>query len=96
MGELYYAIGKKSVVFNEESDTGCLCTFPHNDNGIVDIDRLKSLALFGAAVQLILKGHYDSFAGEYVVIPDDLPEYILHDVENLCKNEYDNYKLESI
>jgi hypothetical protein len=84
MGETIYTIGDKQMLFAEGDDEfPCLCTFPENDDGHLDIERLKSLALFGVAVQLVLKGYYDDHKGEYIYIPYDVPPYILRDVRSL-------------
>lgn len=84
MGEKSYSIGHKYIRFSEGDDEfSCLCTFPHNDQEHLEIDRLKSLAIFGAVVQLVLKGYYDDHEGEYIFIPHDVPSYVLRDVRSL-------------
>jgi hypothetical protein len=84
MGEKSYSVGHKYIQFREDDDEfSCLCTFPHNDQEHLDIERLKSLAIFGAVVQLILKGYYDDHDGEYIFIPHDVPSYVLRDVRIL-------------
>jgi hypothetical protein len=84
MGEKSYRVRGKSIRFSDNDDEFmCLCTFPHNDQCHLDIDRLKSLAVFGAVVQLVLKGYYDDHKGEYIFIPHDVPPYVLRDVRNL-------------
>lgn len=82
MGEKSYDVGHKYIQFNEESDFACLCTFPDNDGDELGIDRIKSLALFGAVARLVLDGYYDQH-GEYIYIPDDVPGWILRDIQNL-------------
>src|SRR3990170_6271389 len=72
------------VAFTEMDDEfGCLCTFPTNDtfNGIneLDIERIKSLALFGAAVHLLMSGELDG----PVFIPDGLPRWIVDAVRRI-------------
>jgi len=92
MGERIYPIVKNSrshgdsdfVAFNEMDDEfRCLCTFPTNDtfNGIneLDIERIKSLALFGAAVHLLMSGELDG----PVFIPDGLPRWIVDAVRRI-------------
>lgn len=84
MGEKSYRVLGKLIQFSESDDEfTCLCTFPHNDQEHLEIDRLKSLAIFGAVVQLVLKGYYDDHEGEYIFIPHDVPSYVLRDVRSL-------------
>jgi len=85
MGEKSYSVGHKYIQFSREGDDefSCLCTFPHNDQERLEVDRLKSLAIFGAVVQLILKGYYEDHEGEYIFIPHDVPLYVLRDVRSL-------------
>ena len=82
MGEKSYDVGHKYIRFSEESDFSCLCTFPHNDNGELSIERMKALALFGAVVRLIFDDYYAEH-GEYIYIPDDVPEWVLEGVRSL-------------
>jgi len=68
--------GTRSVEFSEADDTWrCLCTFPWNDNaeGRIDISRIRSLALLGAAVVLI---HNGDIQEEYNYLPYCVPEFI--------------------
>lgn len=45
------------IHFSEMDDTvGCLCTFPHNDAGWLSVERLRSLAMLGAAVVMLQHG----------------------------------------
>lgn len=83
MGEKTYSIRNKHIRFSEDNDDyGCLCTFPHNDNEYLSLDRLKSLALFGAVVRLVMDGYYDDREDDgYIFIPQDVPEWILESVE---------------
>src|SRR3989338_11030655 len=61
------------VAFNEMDDEfRCLCTFPGNDGEELDIERIKSLALFGAAMHLLMSGEL----GGPGFIPDGLPRWI--------------------
>jgi len=92
MGERIYPIVENSrshgdsdyVRFSDMDDEfGCLCTFPTNDtfNGIneLDIERIKSLALFGAAVHLLMSSELDG----PVFIPDGLPRWIVDAVRRI-------------
>lgn len=90
MSERIYEIDNKSIIFSEIDElSGCLCTFPYNDQGKLDIDRVVSLALFGAAVRLIHAGEYAY--QETINIPDDLPGWIIKGVyEAREKKEIDN------
>ena len=88
MGERIYPIVENSrshgdsdfVAFNEMDDEfRCLCTFPGNDGEELDIERIRSLALFGAAVHLLLSGELDG----PVYIPDNLPRWIVDAVRRI-------------
>src|SRR3990167_10609018 len=88
MGERIYPIVKNSrshgdsdyVRFSEMNDEfGCLCTFPFNDGEELDIERIKSLALFGAAVHMLMSGELDG----PVFIPDGLPRWIVDAVRRI-------------
>src|SRR3990167_96332 len=73
------------VAFNEMDDEfRCLCTFPGNDQEELDIERIKSLALFGAAVHLLMSGELDG----PVFIPDGPPRRPIerHRSGVLCAN----------
>ena len=88
MGERIYPIvmnesshGDSDYVrFSDMDDEfGCLCTFPGNDQEELDIERIKSLALFGAAVHLLMSGELDG----PVFIPDNLPRWIVDAVRRI-------------
>ena len=84
MGERNYEVGHTYVRFSEmDEEFRCLCTFPTNDtfNGIneLDIERIKSLALFGAAVHLLMSSELDG----PVFIPDGLPRWIVDAVRRI-------------
>ena len=90
MGEKSYRVLGKLIQFSDSDDEfTCLCTFPRNDQEHLDIERLKSLAIFGAVVQLVLKGYYDDHEGEYIFIPHDVPSYVLRDVRSLTSRAVD-------
>jgi len=75
MGCDYY--GK--LHFNENSNVGCLCTFPHNDRAAgkeLTADRVRSLAYLGAAVVLEHQGELES-----PFMPDCLPEWIRKEID---------------
>ena len=76
MGERSYEVGDSYVRFNEFR---CLCTFPFNDGEELDIERIKALALLGAATVLILSGDLDG----PVFIPDGLPAWIVDAVRRI-------------
>lgn len=83
MGEKTYQVGTKQVCFSEsDTEFACLCTFPHNDNSFLEIDRAKALVLFGAVVRLIHDGYYTTH-GEYIYIPGDVPAWIIEGVRKL-------------
>lgn len=78
MGEHIYEAEGIRIMFSEEADIGCLCTYPHNDyrNGklIIDEDRLLSLALLGSVVAL--RHNENAFEDkEYVFIPQGIEEH---------------------
>ena len=83
MGERIYQTGNGSrdfVMFTEMDDEfRCLCTFPGNDGEELDIERIKSLALFGAAVHLLMSGEVDG----PVFIPEGLPAWIVDAVRRI-------------
>ena len=86
MGEKSYSVGHKYIQFSESDDEFvCLCTFPHNDltNIGLELERVRSLAIFGAVVKLVLAGYYADHENEYIYIPDDVPQYVLDAVRNL-------------
>lgn len=82
MGEQSYYIKNKIIRFREEDSFPCLCTFPHNDHEYLQKDRVRSLAVFGAVVRLVLDGYYDDHEGNYIFIPGDVPNWILSGVES--------------
>lgn len=87
MGEKYYPVKNKYIVFDENNDEfGCLCTFPHNYNEKLNLADLQTLAIFGAVVRLVLAGYYDNH-DEYVFIPNDVPQWIIDGIKNIGKDE---------
>ena len=85
MGEKSYRIKNKYVVFSEDDEEfECLCIFPHNyEFDGIDIETVQSLALFGAAVRLIYAGHYEDDPKSYIVIPDDIPDWIVDGIRKI-------------
>ena len=83
MGETVYQVGSGDsdfVTFSEmDEEFRCLCTFPFNDGEELDIERIKALALLGAATVLILSGELDG----PVFIPDGLPRWIVDAVRRI-------------
>jgi len=86
MGERRYQIGKTSLVFNPlDDDWRCLCAFPHDDEPLgLDANGVCSLALFGAAVVLVLDG---AIAGEYAFLPDCVPQWIRDAIRRCVTSE---------
>lgn len=81
MGCEEYKTEDATIKFDEtDESTRCLCTFPYNDNRTITPDRLRSLALLGAAVVLANR-HESDFSG-WCSIPNSLPAWV--DVE-ICK-----------
>lgn len=76
MGCDSYRTRDTTIQFNEMDDEGpgCLCTFPHNDMEGLTPERLRSLALLGAAV--VLARYEDSDFGGWCTIPNSLPEWL--------------------
>jgi len=67
------------IQFSEmDDDWNCLCTFPHNDQGVIDVSRMRSLALFGAAVVLAHNGELGS-----PILPNCVPEWIRNEIKRL-------------
>ncbi len=84
MGENVYPIQDYNgnwieLQFSEmDDDYACLCTFPNNDMGHLDADRVRSLALFGAAVRLV----FDSGL-EHGFLPQAVPEWIRKEIDRV-------------
>ena len=74
------------ITFSEmNDDVRCLCTFPHNDNKHLDVSRLRSLAMLGAAVAMKRHGKYAD--EEYVYLPESLPKWFLKELDRLLPEE---------
>ena len=73
-----------NIHFDEsDDDISCLCTFPHNYTSCgVDPETVYSLALFAAAIKLVIEGKH---TGEYLTIPRDIPEWIIADIKKAIK-----------
>ena len=79
MGEDRYHVGKYPLQFSEmDDDYICLCTFPHNDQGALTPDRVRSLALLGAAVVLAR-----SCSLEHPFLPACVPEWIRKEIDRV-------------
>jgi hypothetical protein len=86
MGERSYTVsrwdGENSIQFSESDDSwGCLCTFPHNDDSVLTMNRLRSLALLGAAVILVRSDYFKKDKDVY--LPDDMPVWIVKGIDKL-------------
>jgi hypothetical protein len=77
MGERTYRVvgydGEYAIGFSDEDDSlfGCLCTFPGNDQHKLTPDRVRELALLGAAV--VLACHENELL--YPVLVTDIEEF---------------------
>lgn len=69
------------ISFSEAWDGGCLCTFPENDGDELSADRVKCLAMLGAAVVLNHHGDNVNF------LPYDLPVWIVDEIERVCNED---------
>lgn len=105
MGEHGYhtsGYGAEYIIYFSESDDdwGCLCTFPHNDHGELTSDRVRSLALLGAAV--VLASHQADrlesagrMAGphllpaewETLILPQVVPQWIRDEIQRIVPVE---------
>ena len=77
MGCDSYCIGEGDsdfIKFDEMDDEFCcLCTFPHNDGEELTPERIRSLALLGAAVVLY---HHNNLPAP-IFIPHSIPSWII-------------------
>ena len=89
MGEHVYPIQDydgnwTDIRFSEIDDSYfCLCTFPY-DQGRLDIERVRSLALFGAAVRLAFEGLL-----EHGFLPKAVPEWIREEIDRVLEYEHE-------
>jgi len=79
----YYCVedekgGQRCLHFAEGDDEyRCLCTFPGNDAALgLNAERVRSLAVLGAAVVLAVKDEL-----EYGALPYAVPEFILQGID---------------
>ena len=95
MGCKVYSYRNKMIQFREGEMDGsgpvCLCTFPHNwehaERPSLSPDTVRSMAMLGAAVAMV-RTNADAFKGkDFVVLPDDLPEWIIKEIEFNLPNE---------
>ena len=99
MGERVYSVaigdGKTiDVCFSEmDDDWGCLCTFPHDDHGKLDAERVRSLALLGAAVVLAAFRREqleteDGWGGTvFASLPNAVPQWIRDEIRRVVPEE---------
>lgn len=79
MGCDTYKYNDTYIHFSEGDDnTRCLCTFPHNDDEVLEPSRLRSLAYLGATIKLI---HEGLITDEYVYLPYCLPKWIKEGID---------------
>ncbi len=83
MGEHVYPIQDydgnwTEIRFSEsDDDYGCLCIFPYQNEGL-DIEDIRGLALFGAAVRLAFSGDL-----EHGFLPKAVPEWIRDEIDRV-------------
>jgi len=93
MGEQVYRVPRwtqggnwedAAIQFSEGDDeTACLCTFPHNfEQTGLDTERVRSLALLGAAVVL---AHQGELKEEYNYLPYCVPQWIRDGIASALK-----------
>jgi len=78
-------------LFGTSEDPVCLCTFPHNwetvDDPHLSPDTVRSMAMLGAAVAMI-RTSADAFKDkDFVILPNDLPEWIVKEIRFNLPNE---------
>ena len=84
MGENVYPVESYDGDWTEirfsksDEDYSCLCTFPMNDMECLDADRVRSLALFGAAVRLAFEGKL-----EHGFLPAAVPSWIRDEIDRI-------------
>jgi len=84
MGENVYPIQDydgnwTEIRFSElDEDYHCLCLFPLWRTGPLDIEEVRSLALFGAAVRLAFEGQL-----EHGFLPHAVPEWIREEIDRV-------------
>ena len=66
----------KEIRFSESDDTGCLCTFPCNDEEDLSIERIRLLAYLGATVVLLQHGEIDNG-----YMPGCIPDWIKKSID---------------
>lgn len=82
MGCDYYHVHGHLIHFSDCDDSyGCLCTFPHNYEPILDVDAVRSLALLGAAAVLVLEQKFGK--DEYVFLPSAIPDWIKQEIDRV-------------
>ncbi len=71
-----------------DDDWVCLCTFPHNDGERLTPERLRSLALLGAAVVLLYHREIDG----PVYLSSDIPNWIVEEIKRLVPDQSETWK----
>jgi len=97
MGCKIYSYRNKLIQIRESEgmvagseDPVCLCTFPHNWEAgkRLSPDTVRSMAMLGAAVAMV-RTNADAFKDkDFIILPDDLPEWILSEIRFNLPNEY--------
>ncbi len=91
MGELYYTVldhngDERELQFSDDDEEwGCLCTFAHNDGDTLTPDRVRSLALFGAACRL----EFDNLL-PHGILPGAVPQWIRDEIKRIIPIEEKN------
>ncbi len=84
MGCKSYTYKGRAIRINEVQEKfGCLCTFPVNDDGEMTVDRLRSLAMLGAAVVMLNNEELPEADDEYLILPSGLPQWIIDGIDQL-------------
>ena len=82
MGCDIYRVGVDCrILFTDNNDdVACLCTFPCNDeiDGALDGERVRSLALLGAAVKM---AHEGELGEDLNWLPECVPEWIRAEIK---------------
>jgi hypothetical protein len=99
MGEMCYRANNKYIMFGYDSDYGCLCTFPHNNEVIDKVlgkGTIANLALLGAAVAIAAnkpesmnkESMTQSWGTDVYVLPNCVPEWIRNAIDKELNIQY--------